>query len=126
MSVKSSHNQTHLHPQHSMLHFYSGRTSYDSVLVILPNHVVDLIFITYSKKELGNLSITNSYNIDMSTIDVSSNIDFNDKSNKAYVYKASVGDKEEAAKIASEIFSKVNTKIDESQNDEYDDTIVFK
>ena len=62
----------------------------------------------------------------MSTIDVSSNIDFNDKSNKAYVYKASLGDKEEAAKIASEIFSKVNTKIDESQNDEYDDTIVFK
>ena len=62
----------------------------------------------------------------MSTIDVSSNIDFNDKSNKAYVYKASVGDKEEATKIASEIFSKVNTKIDESQNDEYDDTIVFK
>ena len=117
MSVKSSHNQTHLHPQHSMLHFYSGRTSYDSVLVILPNHVVDLIFITYSKKELGNLSITNSYNIDMSTIDVSSNVDFNDKSNKAYV---------EAIKIASEIFSKVNTKIDESQNDEYDDTIVFK
>ena len=85
-----------------------------------------IIFITYSKKELGNLSITNSYNIDMSTIDVSSNIDFNDKSNKAYVYKASVGDKEEATKIASEIFSKVNTKIDESQNDEYDDTIVFK
>ena len=85
-----------------------------------------IIFITYSKKELGNLSIINSYNIDMSTIDVSSNIDFNDKSNKAYVYKASVGDKEEATKIASEIFSKVNTKIDESQNDEYDDTIVFK
>ena len=85
-----------------------------------------IIFITYSKKELGNLSITNSYNIDMSTIDVSSNVDFNDKSNKAYVYKAAVGDKEEAIKIASEIFSKVNTKIDESQNDEYDDTIVFK
>ena len=62
----------------------------------------------------------------MSTIDVSSNVDFNDKSNKAYVYKAAVGDKEEATKIASEIFSKVNTKIDESQNDEYDDTIVFK
>ena len=85
-----------------------------------------IIFITYSKKELGNLSITNSYNIDMSTIDVSSNVDFNDKSNKAYVYKAAVGDKEEAIKIASEIFSKVNTKIDESQNDEYDNTIVFK
>lgn len=62
----------------------------------------------------------------MSTIDVSSNVDFNDKSNKAYVYKAAVGDKEEATKIASEIFSKVNTKIDESQNDEYDNTIVFK
>lgn len=53
-----------------------------------------IIFITYSKKELGNLSITNSYNIDMSTIDVSSNVDFNDKSNKAYVYKAAVGETE--------------------------------
>lgn len=85
-----------------------------------------MIFINYSKKELGNLPITNSYNMDMSTIEVSSNINFDDELNKAYVYKAHVGNKEEATKIASEIFSKVNTKIDESQNDEYDGTMVFK
>ena len=87
---------------------------------------ISVIFINYYKQELGNLSIANSYNIDMSTIDVSNKININDKSKKAYVYKAAVGNKEDAINLANKIFSKVNTNIDETQNDEYDDTIVFK
>ena len=48
------------------------------------------------------------------------------KLKKAYVYKTDIGNKEDAINLANKIFSKLNTTIDESQNDEYDDTIVFK
>ena len=83
------------------------------------------IFVTYSKKELGNLSITHIYNVDMSTVDVFSKVNFDDKLSTAYVYKAPVGNKEEALKFANEFFSLLNTKVDESQNDEYDETTIF-
>lgn len=85
-----------------------------------------LIFINYNKQELGNLWIESSYNIDMSKVEVSTNINLDNKSEKAYVYESYVGNKEDAINLANEIFSKVNTSIDISQNDEYDDTIVFK
>lgn len=100
-------------------------TSYQIPLIV-SIIFISAIFIKYDKQELGNLSITNSYNINMSTIDVSTNINIDNKSQKAYVYKADVGKKEDAINLANKIFSKLNTSIDESQNDEYDDTIVFK
>ena len=87
---------------------------------------ISVVFIKYDKQELGNLSIRNSYNINMSTIDVSTNIDIDNKLKKAYVYKTYIGSKEDATNLANKIFSKLNTTIDESQNDEYDDAIVFK
>lgn len=83
-------------------------------------------FIKYDKQELGNLSITSNYNINMSTIDISTKINLDNKFKKAYVYEAYVGNKEDAINLANKIFSKLNTTIDESQNDEYDDTIIFK
>ena len=85
-----------------------------------------VIFITYSQKELGNLSITHISNVDMSTVDVFSNIDFDNKENTAYVYKSPTGNKEESLKFANEFFSNLNIKVDESQNDEYDETTIFK
>lgn len=87
---------------------------------------ISVVFIKYDKQELGNLAVRNSYNINMSTIDLTTNIDIDNKLKKAYVYKAYVGNKEDAINLANKIFSKLNTTIDESQNDEYDDTIVFK
>lgn len=85
-----------------------------------------IIFITYSNQELGNLSFSNSYKIDMSKIEVSTKLNLDNKPEKAYVYKALVGSEEDATDVARDIFCKLNTNIDESQNDEYDDTIVFK
>lgn len=87
---------------------------------------ISVVFIKYDKQELGNLSIRNSYNINMSTIDVTTDINIDNKLKKAYVYKTYIGNKEDAINLANKIFSKLNTTIDESQNDEYDDTIVFK
>ena len=87
---------------------------------------ISAVFIKYDKQELGNLAIRNSYNVNMSTIDVITGIDIDNKFKKAYVYKSYVGNKEDAINLASKIFSKLNTTIDEAQNDKYDDTIVFK
>lgn len=84
------------------------------------------IFITYYNQELGNLSFSNSYKIDMSEIEVSSKMNLENKPEKTYVYKAFVGNKEDATVVAKEVFSKLDTNIDESQNDEYDDSIVFQ
>lgn len=85
-----------------------------------------ILFINYSNQELGNLSFTNSYKMDMSKIKVSTKFELNDKSRNTYVYEAFVGSKEDVTNVATEVFSKLNTEIDESQNDEYDNTIVFK
>lgn len=84
------------------------------------------IFINYSRQELGNLSITNSCRVDMSTIAVSNKLNFDNKLEKAYVYEVPVGSKEDATNLANAIFSKVDTKIDAARIIEYDDTIIFK
>lgn len=85
-----------------------------------------ITFINYSKQELGNLSINYNYRQDMSNINISTKLKFNNKEEKAYVYQAPVGSGEESLGVANEIFSTVNTKVDESQNDVYDDTIVYR
>ena len=85
-----------------------------------------ITFINYSKQELGNLSINYNYRQDMSNINISTKLKFNNKEEKAYVYQAPVGSGEESLEVANEIFSTVNTKVDESQNDVYDDTIVYR
>lgn len=100
-------------------------TSYQIPLIV-SIIFISITFINYDKQELGNLSITSSYNINMSTIDVSTKINLDNKFKNAYVYEAYVGNKEDAINLANKIFSKLNTTIDESQNDEYDDTIIFK
>ncbi|MGL5316465.1 MAG: VanZ family protein [Peptostreptococcaceae bacterium] len=84
------------------------------------------IFITYSRQELGNLSINYSKPMNMSNISVGTNIKFNKKLDKAFVYNASIGTKEETLEVANEVLSTVNAKVDESQKDVYDNTIVYR
>ncbi|MGL5692549.1 MAG: VanZ family protein [Peptostreptococcaceae bacterium] len=85
-----------------------------------------ILFINYSNQELGNLSFTNSYKMDMSKIKVSTKLKLDEKSENTYVYEAPVGSKDDVTNVAREVFLKLNTEIDESQNDEYDNTIAFK
>ncbi|GFZ30049.1 hypothetical protein CSC2_05750 [Clostridium zeae] len=88
--------------------------------------VFSSIFISYSKQELGNLSVACSYSQNMSNTNISTKIKFKDSRNRAYVYKAVVGTKEDTLKIANKILSAVNDKVDESLNDVYDETIIYK
>ncbi|MEG0295500.1 MAG: VanZ family protein [Clostridium sp.] len=85
-----------------------------------------VIFISYSKQELGNLSIACSYNQDMSKVNITSEVEFKDQSEEAYVYKATIGSKEDTLKIANGILGAVDSEVDESHNDVYDDTIIYR
>ncbi|RDY25488.1 VanZ family protein [Romboutsia weinsteinii] len=85
-----------------------------------------MVFINYSKQELGNLDISYIYRQDMSNINVNTKLKFKNKSDKAYVYKAPVGSSEDTLKVANEVFRAVDAQIDESQNNVYDDTIVYR
>lgn len=84
------------------------------------------IFVSYSKQELGNISSKYIYTQDMSEKTVSTDMEFENKDEKAYVYKATVGTKEESLNLANEILSRVNSKVDESENITYDETMVYK
>lgn len=84
-----------------------------------------IIFINYAKQELGNLSQAYSYKQDISNINITTKVKFDTQPKKAYVYKTIIGTKEDTLKIANKIFSIVNAEIDESQNDIYDNTIIY-
>lgn len=85
-----------------------------------------IIFISYSKQELGNLSCNYIYKQNMSDVNVTTNIKLKNKPDKSSVYKAAVGSAEDTLEVANEILSSVDSKIDESKNDVYDNTIVYK
>lgn len=72
------------------------------------------------------MSISHTYSQDMSNVNVNTKIKFNDKPSKAYVYTSVVGNKEDTLRVATEILSTVNTDVDESKNDVYDDTIIYR
>lgn len=85
-----------------------------------------IIFISYSKQELGNLSCNYIYKQNMSNVNVTTNIKLKNKPDKASVYKATVGSSEDTLEVANKILSSVDSKVDESKNDVYDNTIVYK
>lgn len=84
------------------------------------------IFLTYSKQELGNLSVAHSYRYNMSGIDIKSDISLSDLEGKAYVYKTTVGTKDETLHLANHLLKNFSTEVDEKQIDYYNDTAVYK
>lgn len=85
-----------------------------------------IIFISYSKQELGNLSCNYIYKQNMSDVNVTTNIKLKNKPDKSSVYKATVGSSEDTLEVANEILSSVDSKVDDSKNDVYDNTIIYK
>ena len=101
-------------------------TAFYQIPLIISIIFISVLFINYNKQELGNLSINNNYKVNMSKINLHTKLNLDNEFKKAYVYESYVGSKEDAINLANKIFSKLNTNIDESQNNEYDDTIIFK
>lgn len=85
-----------------------------------------IIFMSYSKQELGNLSCNYIYKQNMADVNVTTNINFKNKPDKSSVYKATVGSAEDTLEVANEILSSVDSKVDDSKNDVYDNTIIYK
>lgn len=85
-----------------------------------------ITFISYSKQELGNLSCNYIYKQNMADVNVTTNINFKNKPDIASVYKATVGSAEDTLEVANEILSSVDSKVDDSKNDVYDNTIIYK
>lgn len=85
-----------------------------------------IIFISYSKQELGNLSCNYIYKQNMADVNVTTNIKLKNKPDKSSVYKATVGSAEDTLEVANEILSSVDSKVDDSKNDVYDNTIIYK
>lgn len=84
------------------------------------------IFVAYDKQEFGNMSCSYSRKINMKNVDVSMETEPKEKDEKAMVLKATVVDKDSALSFAKTFFEKLNTSVDESKNDVYDETIIFK
>lgn len=83
------------------------------------------IFIVYNKKELGNLAIAYSYCKDMSKTDVTTEVKLNENAEKGYVYQAPVGTQKDTLDLANKILGAVKTEVDETQNDAYEDTMIY-
>ncbi len=84
------------------------------------------IFVVYDKQEFGNMSCSYSKKVNMKNVDVSIEMETKEIDEKAMVLKATVVDKASALSFAETFFERLNTSVDESKNDAYDETIIFK
>lgn len=82
------------------------------------------IFVTYNSKELGN--IRNQCIAPLENVSVTSAAEYSEESGMLPVYRM-VKDltKEETTQFAKAMFEKLDTKIDETRNDFYEDTAIF-
>lgn len=83
------------------------------------------IFIMYDRQELGNLEAGLSSRIDMSDVQVTTDVSYSSNPGTAAVYKIPVYTEEETGKLADDFFSSLGQTLDESRTDLYDETAVY-
>lgn len=88
--------------------------------------VFAVAFALYSGKELGNLSSNYNHKVNMKNIEIVPSEECTTERRNAYVYKATVGTREDTLNVAKSFFALVGATVDESQNDVYDNTVVYK
>lgn len=81
------------------------------------------VFGIYEHKELGNMFC--EYNMQVKNIEVSSTVTFSDEKGTANIYQLKKYSQDETQALANQIFEKVGTEVDESQNDAYQNTVVY-
>ena len=84
-----------------------------------------LVFGIYESRELGNLSISYNYKVDMSDITLRAKCDLSDAGEKETVYQTKKYSSDETLDFAKDYFSALGTDVDEAQNDIYEDTVVY-
>lgn len=93
--------------------------------LILATVVMMGVFVAYHNQEFGNLRENYSYRVNMDNITLSGKNEFSSEEKKVPAYKLKMGTKEETLQVANELLKCVGSKVDESQNDVYDETIVY-
>jgi glycopeptide antibiotics resistance protein len=84
-----------------------------------------LIFVIYTKQELGNLTISNVTQHSISEVTISDGITLSDQGKEATIYQTRQADMEEARNFAAGIFEKLGLVFDDTWTDYYDETIFF-
>ena len=79
----------------------------------------------YDRQELGNLEAGLSSRIDMSDVQVTTDVSYSSNPGTAAVYKIPVYTEEETGKLADDFFSSLGQTLDESRTDLYDETAVY-
>ena len=93
--------------------------------LVIPLLAFGLIFYSYDQKEFGNLRSAPVFQVNMSNIELISDLSFSDAVTQAAVYAANVGTKVDTREVADQWFSYVGATIDDSQTDVYDETIIY-
>lgn len=84
------------------------------------------IFIKYNSQEYGNLPVSYVVKVNMSDVEVKLNTDLEVSETRAMVYKLHIADQEETLNYAKNFFAKLGKEIDESKNDIYEETAIYK
>lgn len=87
--------------------------------------VFALLYGVYANQELGNLGISSYDRADMSKLSLTLECDLSEQAGERPVYQAKTLTQEETRAVAEEIFAVLETGIDESQTDIYEDTAVY-
>lgn len=83
-----------------------------------------VIFIGYERQPFGNLMA--GYSNGTKNAQLAEGLELSAESPELFVYKLPVGTKEELEEYANQMLELVGQKVDPAENDEYDETIVFR
>lgn len=83
------------------------------------------IFLFYHNKELGNLSFSYTSRVNMAKVQVKLDIELEERSEEAPVYKLYEASRSETLDLAEALFAKTGTTVDLAATDVYDDTIIY-
>jgi len=84
------------------------------------------IFIVYQRQEFGNLRENCNFKLNMSKVQCSLNTELSDQEKVEEVYYLKIGNLSEALDFANRFFAKLNTSVDETQNNLYESTAIFR
>ena len=84
-----------------------------------------LLFTIYNQKELGNLIYRQVRPINMEEISVESKTTFSAQQQEGWIYRIDMGTRQDADQLAEEFFAALNTEIDESRTDPYDESVLY-
>lgn len=97
-----------------------------TIPIIIIIGVFSTILIRYNNQEFGNFEFENNYTIDMSRVNVKSEIQLSNKIKKLKVYKTEIITRDEAREIALNVFEKMGKENDNSLELEQENLVRFK